>query len=123
MKNKPKIGTIMYSVHEHLYHVKGKVGPVLEYCVCEAKVTEIIRIGYLEIRLVGPSPDGFRTPYSYKLIEIGKKLFYTKKEAARLAKELTEEYERKWGSIEYPDIPLRRSWEKYLTDGEKDSEE
>jgi hypothetical protein len=50
----------------------------------------------------------------YKLNEIGKRIFYTPAEAASLAKEQTEKYEHTWGWLGSPDIPLRRSWEKYL---------
>lgn len=57
----------MYSVHEHLYYIKGRTAPVLEYCVCEAKVTGFFKGGYTEICLVGPNPNGFQTPYRYKL--------------------------------------------------------
>lgn len=106
----------MYFAHEHLYYTKDKAAPVSEYCVCEAEVTGFIQGGYTEVCLVGLCPEGYRTPYYYKLSEIGQKVFYTIQEAARLAKAMTEEYERVWGWMGEPDIPMRRTWEKYLAD-------
>lgn len=49
-----------------------------------------------------------------KLDDIGKKLFYTAAEAAALAKSMTEKYERTWGWIGAPEIPMARPWEKLL---------
>lgn len=115
---RPEIGTKMYSVHEHLYYIEKHAGPVLEYCVCEAEVTGFFQGGYTEVCLVGLSPEGYRTPYRYKLSDIGSKVFYTAKEAAQLAQKMTEQYERTWGWIGAPDIQLRRTWEKYLSGGE-----
>lgn len=117
---KPEIGTLMYSVHEHLYYIKDRTAPVLEYCICEAEVTGFFKGGYTEICLVGPNPDGFQTPYKYKLSEIGRKLFFTARDAAALAKQMTETYERTWGWINDP--PMRRTWEKYLCESEKGME-
>lgn len=59
-------------------------------------------------------PDGFPQPGYYKLDDIGKKLFYTAAEAAALAKSMTEKYERTWGWIGAPEIPMARPWEKLL---------
>lgn len=111
-KDRPKIGTNMYSVHEHLYCIPGRTAPVREYCVCEAEVQGYITGGYAEIRLVGPNPRGFTTSYFYRISEIGKKVFYTAQEAALLAQQMTEKYERTWERMGDP--PMRRSWEKYL---------
>lgn len=110
----------MYSVHEHLYYIKDRTAPVLEYCVCEAKVTGFYKGGYTEICLVGPNPGGFQTPYRYKLSEIGRKLFFTARDAAALAKQMTETYEHTWGWMNDP--PMRRTWEKYLCEPEKGME-
>jgi hypothetical protein len=84
--------------------------------VCEAVVVGFFTLSYTEVEVVGPSPKGFTTPYRYKLSEIGKKIFYTPREAALLAKEQTEKREHTWGWLGAPSIPVRRSWEKYLTD-------
>lgn len=104
----------MYSVHEHLYYTKDKDAPILEYCVCEAEVTGFFKGGYTEICLVGLCPKGYRTPYRYELSDVGKALFYTAKEAALLAERMTRQYEKTWGWIGEPDVPMRRTWEKYL---------
>lgn len=113
-QKRPVIGTKMYAVHEHLYYIPGFPAPVMEYCVCEAEVRGFFTGGYTEVRLIGNSPNGFVTPYSYKLSDIDKRVFYTPTEAALLAKDMTDKYERIWGWIGNPHIPMRRLWEEYL---------
>lgn len=113
-KHKPDVGTKMYFVQENLYYIKEKAAPILEYCVCEAEATGFFRGGYAEICLKGYSPKGFLTPYRYKLSDVGTKIFYTAKEAAELAKKITDEYEHTWGWLGEPYIPLRRTWEQYF---------
>lgn len=113
---RPDIGTKMYSLHEHMYYVKYRAAPLIEYCVCEAEVTGFFRSGYTEICMTGLSPDGYRTPYRYKLCDIGLRVFYTAREAAYLAQEITEKFERTWGWMGEADASLRRSWEKYLAE-------
>ena len=113
MKGKrPEIGTVLWSVHEHLYYVPGCAGPVKEFCVCDSEVTGYYEGGYVEICTVGKSPDGYRTPYRYMLSDLGKCIFFTPKEAAELAKQETEHEERIWGWTGDP--PMRRTWEVYL---------
>lgn len=107
-ENRPEIGTKMYSVHEHLYHIAGRAGPVKEYCVCEAKVRGYFKGGFTEICLIGKLPGRGMVPYQYPLKDVGTKLFYTPREAALLAKTMTEKYERIWGCI--GDSHLRRTW-------------
>lgn len=68
----------------------------------------------LPTELLFTGPDGFPQPGYYKLDDIGKKLFYTAAEAAALAKSMTEKYERTWGWIGAPEIPMARPWEKLL---------
>lgn len=104
----------MYHVNEHRYYIKDMAAPILEYCVCEAEVTRFFESKYVE--LVGLSPEGHRTPYLYKLSDVGKSLFYTAKEAALLAERMTRQYENTWGWLGAPDIPMRRTWKKYLDD-------
>lgn len=114
-QNRPEIGTKMYSVHEHRYHAAGCTGPVLlEYCVCEAEVRGFCTGSYTEIKLVGISPDGYITPYFYRLSDINKEFFYSPAEAALLAKAMSEKCEKAWGWIGTPHLPMRRSWEPYL---------
>lgn len=115
-KKCPEVGTKMYLLHEHLYHIPDRAAPVKEYCVCEAEVQGNFTGGYTEIRLIGPSPEGFRTPYFYRLNEVGKKLFYTAKEAALLALQMTEKYEQTGVWINNP--PMRRPWMHYLKNKE-----
>lgn len=114
---KPEIGDKMYSVHEHMYYIPDHAGPVVEYCVCEATVTGFFTGGYTEINLLGPDPDGSMTPYFRKLSGIGKDVFYTPREAALLAQDMTEKYEKIWGWLGPPDIPMRRPWAGLLENG------
>lgn len=116
MSKRPDLGTRMYSVHEHRYYITESAAPILEYCVCEAEVTGFFRGGYTEIFLTGLSPDGYKMPFCYKLSDIGSKIFFTPKEAALLAREMTERYEHTWGWLGAPEIPLRRTWNHYLTE-------
>lgn len=113
MLKRPAIGTKMYSVWEHFYHVQGCASPRIEYCVCEGTVTGFYEGGYIEIRLLGPNPDGYMTPYYHRLGDIGKRIFFTPYEAAQYAKKTTESYENGfWGQFEKE--PLRRPWEHLL---------
>ena len=109
-KDWPKVGTKMYSVHEHLYHVPGRAAPVMEYCVCEAEVTGFFEGGFVEICLVG------KMPYRYPLKDLGSRVFYMPYEAAVLAKQMTEKYEQTWAWMKDP--PMRRPW-AHLLEGSK----
>ena len=115
-KTRPPVGSKLWDVHENLYYDKSvKVAPLVEYVVTEGEVTGYYEGGYVEICMTGPVPDGDRSfpyPRRHKLSDIGKRVFYTAREAALLAKEQTEKYERTWGRTKDP--PLRRTWEQYL---------
>lgn len=114
MYERPKIGTKMYFVKEHLYYIPNHTGPIKEFCVCEAVVKGFHTLGYTELCLSSTDPDGFCTPYWFRVNEIGKRVFYTAEEAARLAKTITQKYESVWGWIGKPHIPMRRTWKNYL---------
>lgn len=111
-ERRPEIGTTMYSVHEHLYYVPGRAAPVTEYCVCGAEVRGFFEGGYVEICLTGKIPDRGMVPYRYPLKDVGMRVFYTPREAAVLAKQMTEQYERTWAWTKDP--PMRRPWEHLL---------
>ncbi len=112
---RPDIGTTMYTVWEHLYYDRSvRTGPLMEYVVCEGKVTGFFEGSWLDIKLRGPNADGHLTPYTRRLQDIGRTVFYTEREAAELARRKTEDYERRWGWVGSPDIPLRRPWEVLL---------
>lgn len=113
---RPENGAEMYAVFEHRYYIPGHAAPVMEYCVCKGVVRGCFTNGYTEVRVVFIGPDGFPTPCYYKLSDIGEKLFYTAKEAAVLAKSMTEKYERTWGWIGAPEFPMARPWESLLGD-------
>ena len=113
---RPEIGTILWDVHENLYYDRtGACFIQKEYVVTPAPVVDYFDGGFVEICMTGPVPKGdhiFPLPRRHKLSDIGKKVFYTAREAALYAKELTEKYERTWGWT--GETPLRRTWEKYL---------
>ncbi len=111
---RPEIGTEMYAVFEHLYYIPGHAAPVMEYCVCKGTVRGFFTGGYTEVCLLFTGPDGFPSPDRRRLGDIGEKLFYTAAEAATLAKSMTEKYERTWGWIGAPEIPMARPWAKLL---------
>lgn len=114
-QKRPEIGTVMWDVHESMYYVKGYAGPFKEYVVASAPISGFLEGGFVELCMTGPVLSGdmiYNIPRRHKLADIGKKVFYTAREAALYAKELTEKYERTWGWC--LKRPLRRTWEKYL---------
>lgn len=113
-QQRPAIGTVMYHVHEHYYCVPGYAAPAIEYSVCSGVVKGFFEGSYVEIKVTGKDPSGFMTPWMYKLSDIGTKCFYTAAEAAHLAKRMAEDYERIWGWLGAPDIPMRRPWQDLL---------
>ena len=121
-EKRPAIGTVMWDVHENLYYDKSlRTAPLAEYVVTPGKVTGFFEGSYVEVKLSGPIPKGdrsFPTPRHHKLYEIGKTVFYTAREAAELARKRTEEKEKSWAWTGEP--PMRRTWEKYLTEEEPD---
>ena len=114
----PEIGTKMYNVWENLYYIKGKASPRMEYIIVEGTVSGFYEGGYAEVCLhTDQIPNKGTVPYRARLSDIGKKIFYTPREAAELAQIMTEKYERVWHFMS--DVPLPRSWEKYLKETEK----
>lgn len=115
-QKRPEIGTVMWDVHENLYYNTAiQTAPLKEFVVESAPVTGFFEGGYVELCMTGPVTHGnmsYSTPRRHKLSEIGTKVFYTAREAALLAKDLTEKHERTWGWSKEP--PMRRTWEKYL---------
>jgi hypothetical protein len=87
----------------------------MEYVVFCGEVTGHLGGNRQEFRLRGKSPYGYIELSYPTLQDIGKKVFYTAREAAELARRTTEDYERRWGwTARWGDIPLRRSWEHLL---------
>ncbi len=112
---RPDIGTTMYTVWEHLYYDHSvRTSPLMEYVVCEGKVTGFFEGSWVDIKLTGPNPEGHMTPYTRRLKDIGTDVFYTAREAAELARKMTDDYERRWAWLGPPDIPLRRPWENLV---------
>lgn len=110
--SRPPVGSVMYDVHEHLYYIPDHAGPVKEYVVAAGEVTGFFEGGYVEVCLSGKVADRI-IPRRAKLSDIGKRVFYTAREAALYAKELTEKHERTWSGIT-KEAPMRRTWEYYL---------
>jgi hypothetical protein len=114
-RNYPPVGTIMYCVREHMYYVPGRAGPKTEYVVFCGEVTGHLGGNRKEFRLRGKSADGYIVITYPMLQDIGERYFYTAREAAELARSMTEDYERRWAWTErWGDVPLRRPWEHLL---------
>ena len=114
---RPDVGTVLWTVHEHLYYAPDHVAPLKEYVVLPSVVTGYYKGGYVEICMscrVPGSYDGtaYPTPIRRRMSDLGKTVFFTVQEAVGLAKKLTEDHERIWG---WCDEPLRRLWEKEET--------
>jgi len=108
----PKIGDTLYLVAEHLYYVDGKAGPLKEYCVYSGTVKDIITLSYKDIRIKGLDADGKVHLWYRKVSDIGTQVFLTAQEAALLAKEMSDDYDRRFSWIS--DTPVRRTWEHLL---------
>ena len=107
-------GTKLFFVCEHRYYEtdekKGTGIVSLEFCICEGTLTGYIYHGYHEMKLIGKSPKGYRTPYYYKYADLGQKVFLSYEEAVEVAERRTREYEHIWGKINPRDQLLRRPW-------------
>lgn len=112
----PPIGTTLYVVREHLYYADGRVGPLLEYGVYAGRLRGFIEGGYVQMELLLEKAGANNLAFP-KLNALGKTVFYTAREAALLAKEMTEDYERRWAwTAQWGDVPLRRPWANLLTE-------
>lgn len=114
-QTRPPLGTTMFCVQEHLYYIPGRAGPALEYVIFEGEVVGYYDgPGWVDIQLRGRSANGVDTVHR-RLKDVGTKIFTTAQEAAMLARDMTEDYERRWAWTErWGDVPLRRPWEQLL---------
>lgn len=117
--NRPPIGTIMYTVYQHCYYVENP-WPEIEYLVCQARVKDYYEYGNIpEFELLLCVPNVHSSCYTWSVPElrrvsdIGKRVYYTPKEAAEEARDLTDKHERTWGWCK-TERPLRRTWERLL---------
>lgn len=109
---RPEVGSKMYCVREHLYWPNGdKTQLHREFCVCEAVVRDYFegRPEYVYVRINGPKGLDLE---NYRLSEIGEKLFYTPREAAVLAEQETNRWDRFVLMLGNP--PMRRPWADLL---------
>lgn len=109
------IGTTVWVVEEHLYHIPGQASPLMEYAVCQGKVHRH-NVSYgreAEVVIQYKDADGFMSLRFVRLRNIKKSCYSTPAEAAEFAKELTERFENR-GLGRYFNERLRRPWEKYL---------
>lgn len=105
----PKIGTQLYFVCEHVYD-HGH----MEYVVCSGELISYNEnSSRTEMRIVGTGPYGYKIVSYYKPQDIESKVFYSAKEAAQRAKQLTDHDDRVWGAVS---PPMRRPWENLLED-------
>lgn len=103
----PKIGTQFYFVCEHLYDHGHK-----EYVVCSGELVKYTNGERLSLmQIVGPGPDGHTSVTYGRPQEIGIKMFYSAKEAAQVAKRLSDQYDKVWCAME---PPIRRPWANLL---------
>lgn len=104
----PEIGTQLYFVCEHIYNTKDRIANT-EYVICSGELTGYNDSGRLVLmRIVGPNAYGYMTPFYYKPQDVGVNVFYSAKEAAQLAKQMTDHADKVWGAME---PPMRRPWE------------
>lgn len=108
--NRPDVGTEMWDVVEHLYYIPGRAYPLKEFCVCKVFVR-----GYFKGRYISIDVSDGKTPRRYSLTEIGKRLFFTARESALYAKQLSDEEDLVLRRFREP--PVRRTWEKFLQEG------
>lgn len=115
-QTRPPKGTRMFCVQEHLYYIPGRAGPAMEYVVFEGQVIGYYDgPGWVDIQLCGSGDGGGIEIVHRRLMDIGTKVFFTAGEAAVLAQEMTEDYEKRWAWTErWGDVPLRRPWEHLL---------
>lgn len=119
VERKPEIGDTMFHVCEHLYYVPERAAPLNEYCVCEATVVGFLKGGYTEVKLVGKNPGGFNTPYHYRMAEVGSKVFFDARSAAKYAESLTVYAEQHWN---WAGTQLRRPYKDLLREQSPDIE-
>lgn len=108
--DKPKVGTVLWSVKENYYYKPTSAAPYKEYVVRKATVRGYIKGGYTEICT-------HEVPYC----EFDKEgIFRNRREAAMFAKKLTDkadEWEQRTAeAIHRPFEPMRRTWEVFLED-------
>lgn len=115
-RGRPPLGTTMFCVREHLYYIPGRAGPAKEYVIFEGEIVDYYDgPGWVDVKLKGRDADGYVQTIHRRLKDIGVKIFFTAREAAVLARDMTEDYERRWAWTErWGDVPLRRPWEQLL---------
>lgn len=122
MKKKLNVGDVVYIVQEHLYNEKGHrhIGVLKEFCVYKAVVKSFYKGHYIDFKAVIVEPHIANNVVHCKLSCLDKNTaFRNVRNAALFAKKLTENWE---SSILYEisnDLPLRRTWEKYLKEEER----
>jgi len=114
----PPVGTMLYTVHRHMYYKPGRTGPFEEFVVFAGKITDHLPGPKKLMRLDGLDPEGRRVCDYRSIFDIGKTVFTTAREAALLALKKTEDYDWTWAWTEkYGDVPMRRTWECLLEGG------
>lgn len=111
-RDRAQVGDVFWLVVEHFYTPEGSPLVEKEYCVVSGTVSRLLP-KWDEMALTGLGPDGYTQMHYYKIKDIGKRVFRTRKEAALYARELTEKNDRVW-SYMVGEKPMRRTWEKYL---------
>lgn len=114
----------MWVVAEHHWRLVDKNHPygrnVLEYFVYEGTIRSYTLGKYTEVCVKTKEPNG-PVRLICERLECGGHVFTSAREAALYAKEKTKKYELIWRWVGKPDIPMRRTWERYLDEKEENS--
>lgn len=116
---KPDTGTIVWFACEHNWRRPGadKWQPEYEFMVYQGEVVSY-RVGnWTSVCLRYRSEEGPIRLIDIRLDSENPKIFDNPKDAALLARRMTDEYLKHWGWVwrQHPDMPpMPRRWEKYL---------
>ena len=125
---KPEIGTKVWFVTEHHWRRPGaeKYQPEYEFMVYQGEVRGYHTGNWTDVTLRYREQE----PGPIHLTEVRldskkPKIFDNPRDAALRAKEITEDYLRRWGWVwdMHPDMPpMPRRWEKYLEGEQTDND-
>lgn len=125
---KPEPGTKVWFVCEHFYCRPGadKYQPEYEFMVYQGEVMSY-RVGnWTDVEIRYRSEEGPVKLTDIVLRADKQTIFDNPRDAALLAKEMTDDYLRRWGWCWNKDMwpdrpPMPRRWEKYLTEAKEDA--
>ena len=121
---KPPVGTEVWFVTEHFWRRPGATAwqPEYEFMVFKGTVRSYYTINWTDVCIqYREFENGPIELIEIRLSADKQKIFDNSRDAALLAREMTEDYLRHWGwlwtSGLWPDMPpMPRRWEHYLSD-------